>query len=178
MTVRITYKKIRLCFKNSAYVALPTCSSNDTHTKYVANVTVENIFIVIKVDSIDETVFNVFHDCNLNYDLPFFGFHADAVDHDEITAVHNKLNIKLKIVLKGLVKHHTIDDSLQQPSRVNQSVVESFAILGEVDIIVDLPCHHCSHATPHHVKHFQSLITRNKEVRKRTIAKSLLLLHM
>jgi hypothetical protein len=39
---------------------------------------------------------NVFHDCNLNYDLRFFGFHADAVDHDEITAVRNKLNMMLK----------------------------------------------------------------------------------
>jgi len=39
---------------------------------------------------------NVFHDCNLNYDLRFLGFHADAVDHDKITAVHNKLNRKLK----------------------------------------------------------------------------------
>jgi hypothetical protein len=32
----------------------------------------------------------------LNYDLRFLGSHADSVDHDEITAVRNKLNMKLK----------------------------------------------------------------------------------
>jgi hypothetical protein len=37
---------------------------------------------------------NVFHDCNLNYDLHFLGFYADAVDHDEITAMRNKLTMK------------------------------------------------------------------------------------
>jgi hypothetical protein len=42
---------------------------------------------------------NAVKDCNLNYNLRFLGFHANAVDHDEITAVHNKLNMTLKIVL-------------------------------------------------------------------------------
>jgi hypothetical protein len=39
---------------------------------------------------------NVFHDCNLNYDLRFFGFPANVIDHDEITTVRNKLMMKLK----------------------------------------------------------------------------------
>jgi hypothetical protein len=39
---------------------------------------------------------NFFHDCNLNYELRFLGFDADAVDHDEITAVRNKLMMMLK----------------------------------------------------------------------------------
>ena len=71
-----------------------------TH-KNVANETIENIIIVIKVDCIDEKFHNVSHDCNLNFDLRFFGFDADAVDHDKITTVHNKLMMKLKLFYRA-----------------------------------------------------------------------------
>ena len=56
MADMITYKKIRLRLNNSACVAWPICSSVDTHTKYIGNETVVNIFIAINLDFVHEPV--------------------------------------------------------------------------------------------------------------------------
>jgi hypothetical protein len=66
MAVMNIYKKIRLCLNNSAGFARSTCSSKDTHTKYIGNETVQNVFIAIKLDCINKQFCNEFLNCNLN----------------------------------------------------------------------------------------------------------------
>ena len=56
MFVRHDQKIRLLCLNNSACVAWPTCSLKDTHTKYIGNDTVGNIFIARKLDCIHEPV--------------------------------------------------------------------------------------------------------------------------
>jgi hypothetical protein len=46
------------------------------------------------VDCIDETVSQCFSRLQLELRFAFFGLDADAVDHDKITAVPNKLMMK------------------------------------------------------------------------------------